>query len=71
MRKAYEIACEAPRDNLAGFMISAIRNGYEKAVKTEGSGKKQNTKNKFTDFPQREYTDADFRELELKKLNRS
>ena len=66
IRKAYDIACERPRDNLVGFMIAAVQNSYEKAVKGQG----KTPKNSFQDFEQREYSEMDYEEIERRKLHK-
>lgn len=53
---AYRIAGQNGTDNLTGFMIAAIKKGYEEPVK-----KAKTMKNSFNDFPQRDY---DFNEIE-------
>ena len=63
IKKAYEIAgTSGDIENLVGFMVKAIREGYEKPVKK----KAKSSKNKFNNFPQREY---DFDEFEKNLLN--
>ncbi len=63
IKKAYEIAQTAPRDNLVGFMITAIRDKYEMPVKTSTK-----PRNGFNNFEQRAYTQADYDALEARKL---
>ena len=57
--EAYEILKDSDVDNAVGFMISAIKKGYEKQVKST-------KKNGFNDFKQRKY---DFKELEKDAIN--
>lgn len=57
--RAYEIMKGSDVDNAVGFMIAAIKKGYEKQVKST-------KKNGFADFKQRKY---DFKELEKDAIN--
>lgn len=63
IRQAYAVASSstAPIQNLAGFLIKAVKDGYNLPVKKE-------TTNKFHNFEQREY---DFNELERLLLDKS
>ena len=64
VKKAYSImrAGNTQVDNVTGFLIKAIKDGYEAPVKS----KINNKKNRFNSFPQNEY---DFDELENQLLD--
>lgn len=62
VEKAYEISKAGPRNDLVGFLIAAIKGGYEMPVKTAGKT------NSFNDFPQRQYTSSDYDELYERKM---
>lgn len=54
-------------ESVVGFMISAIKNEYKLPVAAE----KRETKNKFNNFPQRNYSKEEFDEIERKLLQQS
>ena len=50
-------------DSVVGFMISAIKNGYDLPVSTK---EKKEIKNKFNNFKQREYSEEFWNDVERK-----
>ncbi len=66
VKKAYEVAqVSTIDDSFVGFMRKAIINNYDMPVKPS-----KRPKNAFNDFPQREYTAADYEALEARKRAR-
>lgn len=63
--KAYNALTSStvPVKNSMGFMKKAIENGYEEKPH---SNPKPPVKNRFTDFPQRHYTDEQLKAIEAK-----
>ena len=69
--KAYDVACNTNiKTSFVGFMIDAIQKGYEMPIKNENDSL-PGKKNKFNDFPQREYTEDEYKNMELRLLEKS
>ena len=54
-------------ESVVGFMISAIKNGYDLPVPTK---EKKETKNKFNNFEQREYAKEFWDGMERKRYEK-
>ena len=57
-------------DEKIEILEQSIMNGWKSVYPLKNSKDKPKSKNSFNQFPQREYSDKDYSELEKKLLNR-